>query len=299
MSNEQDDQARDPLDARLDELATYETYSAFSQLYCRLVVAWSRAAGRDAGSLGEACERLLDIELWYHRTLADLGERDRVSHDDLRSVADKRRINLTGLAERIEALAAGTPRGRIVRHLLLAECHYHLRETKSVLSDLQAAIASGGGHPLVHFALGYNWFDYAREVLTETAPSGPPEPDQADQEFRSACLSAVQAFRDGLTGQTFDAQLHFWIGRALAAAGLLDEAEAALETAVRIDPEILGHTSTGAEEGEAPATGPSGSKTEPARSARPSVRPISEDEVREFGESLKQSWKLDDLLGDE
>jgi tetratricopeptide (TPR) repeat protein len=299
MSNEQDDQARDPLDVRLDELATYETYSAFNQLYCRLVVAWSRAAGSDAGPLAEACERLFEIELWYHRTLADLGERDRVSHDDLRSVADKRRINLTALAEQIEASAPGTPRGRVVRHLLLAECHYHLRETKRVLSDLQAAIASGGGHPLVHFALGYNWFDYAREVLTEAAPSAPSEPDRGEREFRSACLSAVQAFRDGLTGQTFDAQLHFWIGRALAAAGLLDEAEAALETAVRIDPGILGHAPTSEEGSEARAAEPSASETEPSRAPRPGVRPISEDEVREFGESLKQSWKLDDLLRDE
>jgi len=280
MADEGAGQARDELDVRLDELAEYETFASFNQLYCRLMVAWSREAGEDAVALRAACERLFEVELWYHQTLAALGEREAVSNDDLRSVAEKRRINLTALSERLEPIEPSSPRASVVKHLLLAECHYHLRETRSVLADLQAAIESGGGHPIVHFALGYNWFDYAREILTELA-AGPGD-QRVERAFRDACLCAVQAFRDGLTGQVFDAQLHFWIGRALAAAGQLDEAEAALETAMRIDPDLFGQ--------------PEASEDDQSVEARLPLRPISEDEVREFGELLKRRWKPEDLL---
>ena len=284
MADEGSGGPQDPLDLRLDELTAYETFTPFDQLYCRLMVAWSRETGGDAAPLRSACERLFEVELWYHQTLSHLGEQDRVSHEDLRSIADKRRINLTALVERVEATETTAARAGVLRHLLLAECHYHLREVPSVVADLQAAIECGGGHPLVHFALGYNWFDYAREILTDSPAA---DSEQAERRFRAACLRAVQAFRDGLTGQLFDAQLHLWIGRAFAAAGLLDEAEAAIETAARIDPELLAQARTGGEDEEAPGEveGP--------------PRPISEDEVRRFGDLLRRSWRPQDLLDED
>jgi tetratricopeptide (TPR) repeat protein len=245
------------------------------------MVAWSWEAGRDAEPLRAACERLLEAELWYHQMLAALGGREQVSYDDLRSLAEKRRINLTALAERIEAVEAPSPRASVVRHLLMAECHYHLRETAAVVADLQAAIADGGGHPLVHFALGYNWFDRAREMLVEPVPT---DAEHAERDFRAACLQAVEAFREGLTGQPFDAQLHLWIGRVLAAAGLLEEAEAAIETAVQIDPDLL--AAAAAIEGE-----------QPPEDDAPPPGPISEEEVRRFGDRLKRPWRREELLG--
>jgi len=292
MPKENHDSARDHLDQRLDELATYETYTPFSQLYCRLIVAWSREVGREAAPLRAVCERLFDIELWYHQALVHLSDRDRVTHDDVRSVADKRRINLTALGERVEALNVQTPRASVVKHLLLAECHYHLRETKAVVTDLEAAIESGGGHPLVHFALGYNRFDQAREAFADAQASSMEDLDGAEREFRAACFGAVRAFRDGLTGQAFDAQLHFWIGRTLAAAGLLDEAQAALETAARIDPSIFGQPPLVEDDAEAVAA------AEESSDAPPSA-PITEDEVREIGECLKGSWSPGEVLGEE
>jgi len=297
MGSDGHNQARDQLDVRLDELGSFETYTPFSQLYCRLVVAWSREAGADAETLRSACGRLFDIELWYHQTLAQLSERQDVSHEDVRSVADKRRINLTALAERIASIDTSMPRATVVKHLLLAECHHHLREIRAVVADIEAAIGSGGGHPLVHFALGYNWFDYARELLAEEYGPEAQTAEYSDKEFRSACFNAVKAFRDGLTGQAFDAQLHFWIGRALAAAGLLDEAEAALETAVRIDPDLFGQPAITEQdqEGSPGRPGPPPVSGMPEEMPSPPP-PISEDEVRRFGELLKQSWTTDDLL---
>ncbi|HJN14844.1 MAG TPA: hypothetical protein QGH10_05110, partial [Armatimonadota bacterium] len=236
-------QPDDQLDDKLDELARFETHAAFSQLFCRLLSTWCREGGDDAMPLLRGFSRFLDAELWYHQTLADLGEREMVSPGDLRSVADKRRINLTSLAERLRAVEVTTSRATVVRHLLLAECHYHLRETRNVVSELEAAIANGGEHPLVHFALGYNRLDRAREKYASTQVSSDREALVLEDQFKTACLRSVDAFRDGLTGQTFDAWLYLYIGRALAAAGLVDEASAALETAARIDSSIFAQPS--------------------------------------------------------
>jgi tetratricopeptide (TPR) repeat protein len=247
------------------------------------MVAWLRDAGPERSQLVGVLDRFLAAEFWYHQTLADFGGREKVSHDDLRNVADRRRITLTALVERLAAAKHLAARANVVRHLLLAECHYHLRETRSVIRDLEAALAEGGGHPLVYFALGYNRFDEAREVFTDAELSSQADPGRAEQEFRTACLGAVEAFRSGLTGETFDAQLHFWIGRTLAAAGLFDEAEAALETAGRIDPNLFGQPP--AEE----APGP------PARGPGP----IDEDEVGLFTDRIREPLRLEDLLADD
>jgi len=295
MGNDQSGQARDYLDRRLDELARFPTYAPFDQLYCRLVVAWSREAGGDAGPLRAACERLFDFEFWYHGAVVNLGRRERVTQDDLRSLADKRRINLTALAERLQVVNPRSPRAHVVRHLLLAECHYHLREMGAAVAELEAAVEAGGGHPLVHFALGYNRFDHAREAFSAAQLSEAADLQRAESEFRSGCFRAVEAFRNGLTGQAFDAQLHAWIGRTLAAAGLPDEATAALETAARIDPGIFGQPSVmGEPEGEAAETPEAAS----AEAADRGPEPITEEEVHRFGELLKRPWTLEDLLGE-
>jgi len=297
MADDRDGQRKDPLTARLDVLAGFRTYPPFSQLFGRLVVAWGWEAGDGAKGLRDACLRFLDLELWYHQTLAHLGERDGVSYEDLRSVADKRRISLTALSETIEAVPALGPRADVVKHLLLAEVHYHLRETPTTVTELEAAIAAGGGHPLVHFALGYNRFDQAREQFELAQAAGPPDAARLEQEFRRACLSAADAFRDGLSGQGFDAQLHYWIGRSLAAAGMTEEAEAALQTAAKIDPSIFdrrpmlddstAETDLGAGVGH--AAGDPGTSDD--------LPPISDEEVRLAAELLKRRWRVGEVLG--
>lgn len=297
MTDERDGQVKDPLTARLDVLAGFRTYPPFSQLFGRLIVARGWEAGDDAKGLRDACLRFLDLELWYHQTLAHLGERDGVSYEDLRSVADKRRINLTALSEAIEAVPAHGSRASVVRHLLLAEVHYHLRETPTTVTELEAAIAAGGGHPLVHFALGYNRFDQARELFELAQAAGPPDARRLEQEFRRGCLSAADAFRDGLSGQNFDAQLHFWIGQSLAAAGMAEEAEAALQTAAQIDPSIFDRRPmlddpTGEADLEAGA-GEVSERTEP----RDDLPPISDEEVRMAAELLKRRWRVEEVLG--
>ncbi len=307
MNRDSDGKARDPLSARLDELDNYQTHTPFSQLFCRLIVAWSWEAGDDGAGLRKACLRFLDAELWYHQQLEALSQRESVGYEDLRSLADKRRINLTALSESIGQTGFTSGRANVVRHLLLAECHYHLRETERVVEELEKAVESGGGHPIVHFALGYNRFDRARDLYAEAQSTDAPDTDEVEAEFQSLCLSAADAFRDGLTGQTFDAQLHFWIGRALAAAGQTDEAEAALETAARIDPSIFGRQLIvdGSDEENAIAPGAADEEAsevdeeadEPERDE--ALPPISDEEVRIAGELLKRKWRPDDVRGDD
>jgi tetratricopeptide (TPR) repeat protein len=296
MLRDKDGDLKDPLAKRLDSLASFRTYSPFSQLFARLIVAWSWEAGEEGRVLRDACLRFLDAELWYHQTLADLSEREAVSYEDLRSVADKRRINLTVLSEAVEAQPLFSSRANVVKHLLLAEVHYHLRETPTTLSELEAAIAGGGAHPLVHFALGYNRLDHAREQLAMAQTALPREAERLEREFRRGCLSAADAFRDGLTGQAFDAQLHHWIGRALAAAGMAEEAEAALETAARIDPSILDRRPMVDDPEEGMALAPTSAEA-PLAEPEPGIGPITDDEVRRAAELLKRRWRRDEVLG--
>lgn len=300
MDRERNEEGRDPLSSRLDELGHYQTHTPFSQLFCRLIVAWSWEAGDDGAGLRQACLRFLDAELWYHHQLAVLSERDSVSYEDLRSLADKRRINLTALSESIHGSEFEGGRANVVRHLLLAECHYHLRETEKVVEELEKAIESGGGHPLVHFALGYNRFDRARDLYAEAQSSDVLDSQRMEAEFQQLCLSAADAFRDGLTGQVFDAQLHLWIGQALAAAGHTDEAEAALETAARIDPSIFGKQLVGDEPGEDDAIVPASAERQMDESEEDAgLPPISEEEVRLAGELLQRRWRPEEVLGGE
>ncbi len=300
MNRKRDGQGRDPLSARLDELADYQTHLPFSQLFCRLIVAWSWEAGEDGAGLREACLRFLDAELWYHQQLAALSDRETVGYEDLRSLADKRRINLTALSETIRGPEFEGGRANVVRHLLLAECHYHLRETEKVVEELEKAIESGGGHPLVHFALGYNRFDRARDLYAEAQSSDVLDAQRMEAEFQQLCLSAADAFRDGLTGQVFDAQLHLWIGRALAAAGHTDEAEAALETAARIDPSIFGKQLIVDESDQDGTIVPASVEDETDESEEDEqLPPISEEEVRLAGELLQRKWRLDEVLGED
>ena len=120
-----------------------------------------------------------------------------------------------------------------------------------------------------------------------------------EDQFKTACLRSVDAFRDGLTGQTFDAWLYLYIGRALAAAGLVDEASAALETAARIDSSIFAQPSIVEElaaempESEIPVPEP------PEPAPKVATEPITDEEVEQFGALLrKTSWTPDDLLDD-
>ena len=106
----------------------------------------------------------------------------------------------------------------------------------------------------------------------------------------------AEAFRDGLTGQAFDAWLYLYIGRALAAAGQVDEASAALETAARIDSSIFGQSSIVE---DLAAEMPEADIPVPEPQPETSTGPITDEEVEQFGALLRDSsWAPEDLLDD-
>ena len=92
-------------------------------------------------------------------------------------------------------------------------------------------MARGADHPLVQFALGYNRFELANQAFTALDPDSGETLVLDEDRYRLACLNAVNAFQQGLTGEAFDGQLHWWIGRVLEAAGFGDAAQASLRQA--------------------------------------------------------------------
>ena len=232
----------------------------------------------------------LDNELRYHAALAAVVERDSPTYQDVHSIADKRRIALQVVAENTARTRPLKGQAELVRHLLLAELHYHLHEFPRVVQELETAVAAGGEHPLVYFALGYNRFIIAADLHRQHAEEGDVEED----EVHRAALSAVEAFQQGLTGHTFDAQLHFWVGQALRLAGMDEEARASLKTALRIDPGLLTRV-IGASNEQLPQE-PEDTEDEAESVGEGAEQPISDEDVEEARWLFARTWKLQDLF---
>jgi len=144
----------------------------------------------------------------------------------------------------------------------------------------------------VQFALGYNRYELATQAFTRYSPeTGRREVDDEDR-FRLACLSAVSAFQDGLSAEVFDGHIHWWIGNVLKAAGFEDAARASFDKAA----EILAEADALDLDGDADL-GLDWSVPE-AFGAAEETGPITEDEVRQAGLLLRQSFSASDLLND-
>ncbi len=281
----------DPLLERLSSLEQFDTYSTFSYAFGQLMAVWTTEAGEQAVPMRRLLTDFLDNEIRYHGALAALEERESAGYQDLRSIADKRRIALEDVAESLEGTVSLEGRAEVVRHLLLAECLHHLHQIPQVVRELETAVEAGGRHPLVYFALGYNRFIIAAELHRQQV-AGDRELDE--EIVRGAALSAVEAFQEGLSGEVFDAQLHFWAGQALKLARLDREARAAVETALRIDPGILARVIGVAEDELAEGD----EETEEAEEAVSDEGPITREEAEEAQEMFRRSWRPEDLLNE-
>ena len=278
----------DPLNERLADLARFDTFSALSRAFGQLMAVWAREAGGQAVPVHRLLVDFLDNELRYHAALAAMVERDSATYQDLHSIADKRRIALQVVAENAAHTRPLEGRAELVRHLLLAELHYHLHEFPQVVEELETAVATGAEHPLIYFALGYNRFIIAADLhrrLTE-------DRDVEEDEVHEAALSAVEAFGLGLTGHVFDAQLHFWTGQALRLAGLEEQAKASLETALGIDPGLLTRVLGASDEQLADES----EQTAEEEQAQEAGDPISDEDVEEARWMFARTWKLQDLF---
>jgi len=219
---------------RLYALGDYETISGFALAYYDTIADYLSGDGRAAEGLRLRLVEFLEAMERYHRALQVFAVEDHVTLGNVRAAAEKRDISLRVLLEQLEV---DRTRGdeEIGRLLLMAECYYQLALVDRVVERLEAAVDAGGEHPLALFALGYNRYELATRAFTRyDSPTGQRVVIDEDR-YRLACLSAVSALQDGLTGSYFDSQMHWWIGNILAAAGFGEAAAASFRKSDEID----------------------------------------------------------------
>jgi tetratricopeptide (TPR) repeat protein len=274
------DASDEAISNRLEELGHLETVSPFSRAFYGLIADLLTQASPE-GNVRLPFVGLLEVELRYHRELEEMAEREAVSIEDLRSVGEKYCIGLESVREFSTRLTEGEGLAAAVRHLVLAECNYHLHRTEAVVAALERAVQLGIRQPLTQFALGYNRYLLALEAYTEPGEKEGERLVRDPLSFQVQCLQAAGAFEEGLTGRELDAELYWWIGNVLEAAGLTEAAQDAYDKSAALfaderhprEQERFGPRR--AEEGEAA---------------------ISEEEVRWAGEMLKGSFSPSEIL---
>lgn len=284
---------QDDIYDRLDALGERETISSFAYAYYGLIADYMVGQGRAAQGLRLRLLEFLEIIGRYHRALAVFTSEDQVTLGNVRSAAEKRDIGLRVLLEQLNVdIARGDL--EIGRLLLSAECYYQLALIDRVVDRLEVAVEAGANDPLVLFALGYNRFELATQAFTRYDPdSGRREVDDDDR-YRLACLSAVSAFQKGLSGDAFDAQLHWWIGNILRTAGFDEAAEASFKKAEQLMRDIEQMTDCEHTSWEMDLE----KNRDYEYDSQLEVGPITEDEVEEAGRLLRRSHSQSDLFSD-
>ena len=273
------------IDQWLDELARYETVSGFTHAFYELVADYLSGVDAPSEVMRALYRDYLAVEVRYHGALAAQAAGETVDLKVVRAVAEKHEIGMRSMLERVDEPSASGA-AEVGRALLAAQCYYHLGLTEQVIDRLERAIGEGAGHPLVQFALGYNRYQLAGQAFTRCdAATGKDEVLDEDR-FRMACLSAVSAFQDGLSGDEFDGQLHWWIATALRSAGFGDAADASVRRAA----EVIGDAGAW-DDGVSFDDDWSGETGEDEGG----LGPISDEEIDEANVQFRRGWALSDL----
>ncbi|HCA46179.1 MAG TPA: hypothetical protein DEP45_02120 [Armatimonadetes bacterium] len=284
---------REHIFERLERLGDYRTVSDFAFAYYGLIADYVAGEGREVEGVRLRVLEFLEVLERYHAALEQFTSDDHVTLGNIRSAAEKRDIGLRVL---LEQLNVDTARGdaEIGRILLSAECYYQLALIDRVVERLELAVLSGADHPLVHFALGYNRYDLAIRAFTRyDSWSGERVIDDEDR-YRLACLSAVSALQDGLSGGGMDISLHRWIGHILNVAGFPEAAQKSISRAEEM--EEFSEFLLDAED-DAFAQGleiVDGNGYD----LFGDNHPITEDEVKRAGWLLRLSYSQSELLGE-
>jgi hypothetical protein len=275
--------ASDPsIDEKIRELQSFETCSAFSKAFYPYVAGMLDTGSSD-GVLRALLGDLLDATVRYHRRMGSLHARDEVSLADMQSVTDKRRIALESILEQAGRVKPETDGQRAALNLIQAECAFHMRGIDRVVAHLGRAISAGATDPLVYFALGYNRYALAVEAFLEPGETPGEWTTSNVDAFRAACLDAVSAFEQGITGGDMDRQLFWWIAHVLDSAGLEEAAEHTRAQAVQMA-------------GDSRRTGNPG--LDEAEEERDHLLPpITEEEVRAVADLLKGTFTAEDIMG--
>ena len=267
----------------LREFSHMPTPSPFSQVFYQVIAEYATDSAAAEASR-ELLARFLDREVFYYRQIERLRTKEDVTVADLESLAGKRNIALYDLIEEATDADSQTTNGEIARQLLLAECYYHVEEPEKAVAHLELALADGADNSIVHFALGYNRYRLAIESFGTTIIGTTDVSAHQRTVFRKACLQAVSAFQNALTGTDNDGEIYQWIARALQTADLDEAAEQAFDKA-----EDLVYSDYDESEGGA-AQSQEGDEHEFGHR-----KPITEAEIKQVGELLKGSHDISDF----
>ena len=269
------------------EFGEMRSPSPFSQAFYQLIAEYATASTGVEASRG-LLVKFLDREVRYYRLIDHLRTRETVTVADLQSLAGKRDIGLHDLIDAAKDAPSGTTKGEIARQLLLAECYYHVEEPEKAVAHLERAVARGADDPLIQFALGHNRYRLAVESFgTLDALASPADLIN----FQLACLQAVSAFENALTGQDSDGELYHWIGRVLQRAGFEQAATQAFDKA-----EDLAYIEQ--DDGDPELAQLRGDDDEPSQSDAKYHRSITEAEVEQVRELLKRPHDISELWAD-
>ena len=224
----------------LMQLETFKTFSPFSRVFYRLVCRWLQGETKADRRLQTALILLLRIEIRRHQAVQEIARAGKLDLSKLVDISLVIRNPLQRLARAVAGLETDTRTQKIVQHLLLAESRYHLGRTAEVVAHLRHAIDLGCRHPVVQFALGYNLYSHAVRTYLPFGPDGAPRKPLDRDGFETACRQAIRAFRAGIEGQPFDAQIHWWIGLIAEILDAREEARSAFQSAGDIDPDTFG-----------------------------------------------------------
>ena len=269
----------------LEEYGDMPTASLFSRAFYQLMAEYAIHSA-DTEASRELLAKFLNREVRYHRRVARFTDAEAVPLEDLQSVAGKRIIALHDLIEQAKVALSQTAAGEITRQLLLAECYYHIEEPDKAVAHLEIALKDGADDSLIHFALGYNRYRLAVHSLDVITTS--TERPHCDVSFPTACLQAVSAFEDALTGEGSDRQVYQWIGHVLETAGFDEAASHAFEKAEGFLPV----------ESDSPDLGfpvPEGNDYPSSRRELSGPTPITDAEVERVRELLKRPHEASEL----
>jgi len=269
----------------LARLHDYATLSDFSRVFYRLIWDWVKKSGEGERALQTALVLLLRTEVRRHGAVRRIAKKGKLDLAALVRIARDTKGSIERLERFISTFNFRNDRQAVIKHLLTAECRYHLGENGEVVAELRKAIDLGCRHPIVQFALGYNLYCHAVRTCVPLPFEG-TSAKQFDREgFTRLCREAIEAFRGGLGGQPFDAQLHWWIGLLSESLDSREEARVAFQQAMEIDPEHFGDNAREKIRAISYPVADAMSEEESVRLA--SLPPISGDDLRQAAAVLR------------
>ena len=237
MSHDRTDRQR--LRRSLGQLGDFATVSPFLRTFYGLVLDWVEQIDEHPSEIETAFALMLRIEVRHHEAIGQIADAEPPDLAALVETSQRTREMLGRLLHAIRHIPRSDEHQETIRHLLLAECYYHLGQPGHVAQSLRRAIALGCRHPLVQFALGYNLYSRAIRDCVRVSDGQAGFIVADARRFRAIVRQAVRAFRAGLSADPFDAQLHWWVGQLSEVIWERADAASAYARAARLDPDTF------------------------------------------------------------